>query len=254
MKLSWSFRRKLVYSGTTFVLAVALTTFVWLEFFHAAPTCFDNKQNGSETGVDCGGSCALVCKGVAQPPSVQWARVFQDGSSGTYTAVAYVQNNNPGGSAHAVHYYFQFYDANNKLINEQDGVADIPPVKVVPIVVPSIDVGARTIAHVQFFFDDTYPIVWNVIPPTQIPSIHATGQQLSTSGTRLSATLENDSVFDAQRVEAVAILYDQAGVARAASTSLVPLIPHKSSTSVVFTWPQSNPNIAQTEITILPSF
>src|SRR5271154_3129598 len=136
MTLSWSFRRKLVYSGVTFVVALGIAAYVWIAFFNAAPTCFDTKQDGNETGVDCGGSCSLICANVATPPIVEWARVFQSGSGNVYTAAAYVQNNNGNAAARGAHYVFQFYDADNKLITEQDGVIDIPPVSTVPIVVP----------------------------------------------------------------------------------------------------------------------
>ena len=253
MQLSWSFRRKLVYSGVTLVIALALTTYVWLTFFHAAPTCFDNKQNGNETGVDCGGSCALVCQNASRPPIVEWARVFPNGGGSMYTAAAYVQNTNGNEAAHSARYVFQFYDANNHLITEKDGVADLPPVEVVPIVT-QVDVGNATVAHVQFSFDDTYPLVWNIVPAANIPNLRTSTQQLSANGSRLDATIENNSIFDATNVKAVAILFDSSGTALAASQSVIPAITHKSSTNVVFTWPTSNQNIARTEIIILPSF
>jgi hypothetical protein len=35
---------------------------VYKSFFVEIPTCSDVKQNGSETGIDCGGSCTQVCR------------------------------------------------------------------------------------------------------------------------------------------------------------------------------------------------
>lgn len=253
MTLSWSLRRKLVYSGVTLFVALVVVVYVWVRFFTAAPTCFDGKQDGTETGVDCGGSCSLVCSDAAKAPVVLWARAFSN-SDHTYAAAAYVQNNNGNAAARGVHYAFQFYDASNKLIIERDGTFDIPPVETMPVVEPSIDVGNRQVAHVQFSIDDTYPLVWDTVPAAQIPSLRTSAQQLSRDATRLDATIENNSIFDAPNVTLVAVLFDASGVARAASKSLVPVVPHKSSTHVVFTWPQAVAGIVRTDITILPSF
>jgi len=44
--------------GILFLAAIALVALgVYRIWFHKTPTCFDNIQNGSEIGVDCGGSC-----------------------------------------------------------------------------------------------------------------------------------------------------------------------------------------------------
>ncbi|HEV8666356.1 MAG TPA: hypothetical protein VN665_00715, partial [Candidatus Paceibacterota bacterium] len=98
MALSWSGRRQLMYYGVGLVILAVLFYVVWASFFNAAPTCFDNKQDGTELGVDCGGSCSLLCQDTARQPTVQWARPFQTGA-GIYTAAAYIQNNNVGAGA-----------------------------------------------------------------------------------------------------------------------------------------------------------
>lgn len=254
MALTWSGRRKAIYFGAFCFVALAAGVYAWTKYFDVPPTCFDGRQDGTETGVDCGGTCSLLCANAAQPLRVDWARAFQNGPSNIYTAAALVENENGNAAARAVHYIFQLYDANNLLVTEKEGVIDIPPVEAVPIVEPTIDVGNRVVAHVQFSFNDSDPIVWNTVPLVQIPHLHVTTQQLSADGTRLTATIENDSLFDAPNVTVVAILYDANGVARAASKSLIPDIGPTSSTNVTFTWPMSHSGIVRTDISILPSF
>jgi hypothetical protein len=258
MALSWSGRRKTLYSGVIFVIGFILLVIVYELFFTAVATCFDGKQNNGEAGVDCGGSCSLLCHDTAHDPVVLWSRAFGVGSAvgqgNYYTAAAYVQNNNVGAGAKQVKYSLQLFDTNNALIVERDGVANIPPVQVVPIIEPNIGVGNRTVSRTLFAFtDDPTTIVWNKVPASQLPTLRVTQQNLSSDASRLSAIVVNDTLNDAKNVTVAAVLFDADGVARAASKSLVD-VPRQSSVPVTFTWSGGTPNIVRAEITILPSF
>ncbi|MEI7719607.1 MAG: hypothetical protein WCI89_00115 [bacterium] len=251
MTLSWSFRRKLLYAGVSGCIVLLLLLFVWVKFFTAAPTCFDGKKNGGESGVDCGGSCTLVCSSEARAPVVLWARAFPNGQ-GIYTAAAYIQNNNIGKIARNVSYTFQLFDARNILVVEKNGVTDLPPMQTIPIVEPNISVGNRTVAHTLLTFSDVP--VWESVLPDQIPSFHTSNENFTPDGSSLTATVQNVSSLDESGVAAVAVLFDKDGVARAASKSLIPNLLHKTSAQVYFTWPQGNQDITQAEITLLPAF
>jgi hypothetical protein len=252
MVIPWRFRRRVLYVGSFALLAVLVGAwFVWKIFFSTPPSCFDGKQNGGETGLDCGGPCALLCANQVNQPVVLWALAFPTGPS-TYTAAAYIQNNNNGAGARQVHYSFQLFDADNSLVVEHDGVMDLPPLQTIPIIVPNINVGNRTVAHTLFAFSETP--VWEKIPAQSLPSLSVSNQNLSADATRLSATVTNNAITDASAFTAVAVLFDTSGTAQAASESTLSGLAHLSSTNVTFTWPTATPNIARAEITILPSF
>lgn len=254
MALSWSGRRQILYTSVGAVIVLILLIVVYETFFTAAPTCFDGKQDGTETGVDCGGSCSLLCSDTAHEPVVLWARAFPTGGN-YYTAAAYVQNNNLGAAARQVKYSFQLFDADNSLVVERDGVADLPPVETVPIIEPNIDVGNRVVTHALFAFtDDPSTIVWQKIPASQVPALSVTQQNLSSDGSRLSAVVTNSSINDAKNVTVTAVLFDQSGTAQAASKSLIQDIPADNSVPAVFTWQGGTPNIIRAEIVVLPSF
>ena len=247
--MSWSFRRKALYYAVAFVVAAIVILAVWKVFFTHTPTCFDGVQNGTELGVDCGGTCALLCADTAQTPKVLWARSFETASS-TYTAAAYVENLNQGAGARGVQYSFQLFDADNVLVIEKDGTTDLPPVNDIPIIEPNIDVGNRTVARTLFSFS-VLP-AWSKITTQQQLSL--VQQILNPDGSALSATLQNDSVQAVSRVTVAAILFDSQGVARAASKTVVAPLAGKSSKPVYFTWPGGVPDIVRAEMTILPSF
>ena len=251
MALPWGFRRQLLYYAVAFVVFFVAAVIAWQIFFTNTPTCSDGIQNGTEKGIDCGGTCALICKETSRAPVVLWAHAFRT-SDNTYSLAAYIQNNNPSAGARRVGYTFQLFDAKNSLVFSRDGETDIPPMNIVPIVVPSVDVGTRTVARTIFSFSENPS--WDTIPKNTFPVLRTTNQILSPDGSRLSATIVNDTQIDAKKVSVIAVLFDAQGVALAASKSTLPGIDAKSSQDVVFTWSNTVPDVFRAEIIVLPSF
>ena len=129
---------------------------------------------------------------------------------------------------------------------------ELPPVQTIPLIEPNINVGNRVVSKTLFAFSEEP--VWEKVPASAYPRLKTTGQNLSPDASRLSATVVNDTLQNAKNVTLAVVLFDQDGVARAASRSLIASIPAKSSEPVVFTWPGGVPNIVKAEISILPSF
>ena len=63
--------------------------------FHAAPTCMDGKQNQDETGIDCGGICAMACMEtvIGEPIVIREVMVLPV-ENGVYDVVARIYNPN----------------------------------------------------------------------------------------------------------------------------------------------------------------
>lgn len=245
MALSWSGRRKALYTSVAGVLGLMLVMFLYQSLFSAPPLCTDGKQNGLEHGVDCGGPCARLCAQESRAPVILWARSFETAPQ-TYTAAAYVQNNNGGAGARQVGYTFQLFDADNNLVVARDGVADLPPIPTIPIIETNLAVGHRTVARTLFSFS---------INPTwlragQLPALSIKSQQLAADASRLSAIVANNSLVPA-RATVAAVLFDSQGVARAASKSTLS-IPARGEAPAVFTWGEPPQDIVHAELTIVP--
>lgn len=85
--------KQFVY-GAGFLLFFSGVMFgVYSLVFKAAPTCFDAKQNGTETGVDCGGGCAPCGQKYARDIEVDSMVTFSSGDTRT-VVVAYLKNPN----------------------------------------------------------------------------------------------------------------------------------------------------------------
>lgn len=247
VKLTWSARRQILYYTVGLIIALVVGWWGYNAFLVKAPSCFDGVQNQNERGTDCGGPCSLVCTADTKPLVVMWARSFATAPN-TYTAAAYVNNPNVTAGATGVRYSFQLFDDQNSLVIERDGVINIPPVKVLPIVEAGIGVGNRTVSRTLFAFADAP--VWHA---AQAPALRITGEALAADGSRLTATVVNDTLTDVPKVTVAAVLFDAQGVALAASKSVID-VPKKGSQPVAFTWPQGVANVVRAEITLLPPF
>ncbi|MDE2213022.1 MAG: hypothetical protein KGJ34_00595 [Patescibacteria group bacterium] len=251
--MSWAMRRKLLYGGVTALVALIIILWIGFHFFATAPSCFDGKQDQGETGIDCGGPCARICSDEARAPVVLWSRAFQT-APGVYTAAAYVENPNSAqnAGAYSVPYAFRLFDSNNVLIVERDGVMDIEPQQVVPVIEANIPTGTRTVAHTFFEFS-TNAIQWTKIPQSSLPSIEVEGENLSSDGSSLSVSIVNAGDSAISNLTLAAVLFDASSTAQAASESLLQPIAPGSSQNVVFTWPSGVPNVIRAEITPLPA-
>lgn len=92
-----------------------------------APSCFDNSQNGAETGVDCGGPC-ITCEMKQLKPLFVGAPTLL-GDDRAYTALAEIQNSNYGYGARSFSYVVSFYDASGTLLKSVGNKASIYPIQ-----------------------------------------------------------------------------------------------------------------------------
>lgn len=248
--ISWSAKRKLTYSSIIigfFALVIGVPAFFYL---YEEPTCFDNRQNGAEQGVDCGGGCVKLCKSLELRPVVQWQQTFRI-SSDTYSAIAYIQNPNVTAQAFQVPYKFTLYDSANKVLSERQGSTYIPPGKNFAIVETGIKIFGNPPARTSFELGDEF--TWYAskqIPELVVSNILVSG---ATSTPALEADIMNTTFTNINRVDMAAILYDADGNAVTGSKTYVDAIPRQSSHRVVFTWPEPLArSVARVEIISVP--
>jgi len=250
--MNWAQRRKLGYIA----IVVAFFAIVAFVIFHkvtdVAPTCFDHKQNQGEAGIDCGGPCNNYCPDQLADPVVEWVRVFPV-TPGLVDAVAYVEHDYPTASAQNVGYEFKLYDANNDLLADRTGSTFLGPAGNTAIVETLIPIASGTVSLARFSFDD--PIAWQKVSPAfsqiVIDTSHNNTEPFD-DGTRLTATVQNESRYNFTDMDVVAIFYDKDGNAITASKVLVPSLAALETRTVYMTWPYAVNNIARTEI--IPRF
>jgi hypothetical protein len=236
--MSWASKRQSKYILGIFLFLALIAFIIIYPKLHKPSTCSDGKKNGTETGIDCGGSCSLVCRNEASDPIILWQRAFPVTGS-IYNLVAYVTNQNKNAAVKMVSYEFRVYDTNNTLIGRREGTTYIPPNQEFAVFEPRFDAGQNQIRSVTFDFHE--PIVWIKKAPTlQAQPIHVDNIIMGDFKTSpyLNAKITNDSVYDLPPFDVVTILYDIKHKAINASKTHKDGLRTNESALISFTWPE----------------
>lgn len=260
--MTWTERRKIAYTiGVIAIIGGLLGFFLYSKLKHE-PTCFDGRKNGNEQGIDCGGTCKRICEGNTRNIVVLWARPFEV-APGVYNVVAYFENQNTSAGIQSVQYEFKLYDKDNLLVAEPfRGSTFIGPNQRSAVFASGIQTGNRIPATVFFHFleQPQWDSVDQLFATSLLAPRNQSYQDLGTAG-KITATLFNSSFYDLVDIPVVAIAYDVAGNAFAASQTFVDRVNQGTSVPVVFTWlepfnqqparieiiPRVNPFIQQTK-------
>lgn len=252
--ITWALKRQIIY---IIILILFFSTLAFLIIYpnlQKAPTCTDGKQNGDETGVDCGGSCVKACVAQVDQISILWARSFKV-VPGRYNAVAYLVNHNQKEAIQKINYRFRFADARNVYIGKRDGSTFVPPGGNFAVFEPGIDIGNSIPVYVTFEFTEIPQ--WLQVSQEKINQLKVliSNIQLSdeTTKPKLSASVKNNSLFTIPNVDVVAILYDAAGNAISASRTYFDELMPLQNADVNFTWPEPLPGTVVAK-EIIPMF
>lgn len=252
--MNWALRRQIFYVLVLILFFLSLGYLIIHPIFNKAPTCTDNKQNGAETGVDCGGSCARACLNQVDELSVLWSRAFRV-VPGRYNAVAYLVNHNKNTAINKINYKFRFADKDNIYIGKREGSSYVPPSGAFAIFEPAIDVGNSIPIYTTFEF--TQVPDWTFISQEKINQIKVLVSNINLidekTSPKLSATIKNNSLFIIPDVNITAILYDASGNAVSTSHTFLDVLNPEEIKDVSFTWPEpfSAPIVAKE---IIPMF
>lgn len=237
--MTWAFRRQVFYL-VIFILTFSVFGYLIIyPYLNRVPTCTDNRQNGTETGVDCGGSCARACLAQVDPISVLWSRAFRV-VPGRYNAVAYLENHNQNTAVNKINYKFRFADEKNIYIGKREGSTFIPPSGKFTIFEPGIDLGNSIPVFTTLEFIETPQ--WIQVPKEKMNQLKVLVSNITltdeTTSPKLSATIKNNSLFIIPEVGVVAILYDASGNAVSASSTYLDVLNGEESRDISFTWPE----------------
>lgn len=232
---SWSTRRRLAYFLALIIAIALIAASVFFVLFYKAPTCFDGKQNGSERGVDCGGSCTRLCPADFAAPKIQWA-YSQKVVSGVYNSLAYVENPNPSVEATNLDYVFRLYDTSGVLVAERTGSAFVPAGQKLAIFEGGIRTGERIPYRTTFEF--TSEPAWR--QGAQLSKLRVVSVDASEGvSPRAEARVKNEATFTQGPLDAFIVLYDVNGNRVAFSKTVVDSIAAGQTATLSYTWPEA---------------
>jgi Mg-chelatase subunit ChlD len=235
--MDWATKRQLQYLGMLFLFVVIFMVIPFYIFIYKPPTCFDGIQNGGETGIDCGGSCRLLCTAdIAVPVSRFDPRIFQM-ASGTVSVLAYMENVNVAAESFHAPYEFKLYDSQGNFITSKTGETYIPKGQAFAIFEPNISTGSRIATRATFAF--TQALIW-VRNTTPYPSIGVTNSPIENASTtpRVDAIVTNNSLGTVSNLDFVVMVSDGAGNTIGASHTFIDSLGAGATQNIAFTWPK----------------
>jgi hypothetical protein len=249
MNLEWAKKRKIVYAAISGSIIILAGIYVFRDVIFPTPTCFDTKQNGYESGVDCGGVCSLRCSQEVIPLSITWARALKTAST-SYDLVALVSNKNIDNAPRQILYTFIAYNAEGKEIAKINGASIAPIDGDFPIVEQNVSLSEepRTVSAVIHSNVPHFKVLENPISPTlRIVYPHYEAGSIP----RVYATITNTKRTLFRNLAVRVLLYDADGNVYAAGQTIVPTLDKEASREIVFTWDRAFP-ITPTKIRIFP--
>jgi hypothetical protein len=234
--MSWGARRRLIYILIILTLFGVPLALVAVKTAYRPATCFDNTQNQNEAGVDCGGSCALLCTDQTLDPIVQWQRIFRI-ADGLYTVAVLVENPNAEARADDLAYVIRVYDEDGVAMYDRRGAVSLDAKEIVPIVEPGIPTNERTPSRITFDF--VREPVWTRDDPKLLPiAIRDIVQTNLSDRPTITARLVNSDIEPVEDFGVAVIVYGTSGNAIAASKTLIDSVPAGGETQAIFTWPR----------------
>ena len=244
---SWRARRQLVAIGV--VVALGTIPILWFGMrFIPSPTCFDNRQNSGEVGIDCGGQCAPCELKNPKALSVFWTRLAPAGGD-LYDAVALVENQNQALASGDVRYEFSLFD-DLGLVARKTGTAFIYPQERLYVVEPALRTTRKPV-RVEFRVTG---IAWRTsheLPPIIVVehrdyAVTAVGEKKQSM---VTADLFNQSSLGFRAFEVTTAVFDVAGNLIGANKVAGEDLAAESRVTIKSLWPSALPgDVAKIEI------
>lgn len=236
----WSIQRKRVILSIVVVTLVILIGVPVFFLFYRAPACFDGKQNGDETGIDCGGSCQLLCTAESSSLIERGDPRVLEVMPGVFEIVALVENPNPGAEIYRAGYIFKLYGASSIIpLRVLEGEVYVPKGVTFTIFEGPFNLADGVVPTRATLEWKEESLVWqrNTSPR---PEIIVRDMSLSRGSTtpRLDAIVENMSLENVSNIDLVALIANESGNIFAASKTFVDSLSAGSRVPVVFTWPR----------------
>ncbi len=234
--MSWRSRRQGTYFGAFGVVVLVVLTLILYPVFNKPATCSDKKQNGTETGVDCGGQCALYCPKTVALPRVDFAAVFPV-DEGVYNAVALLTATDAKAGARNAGYIVTLYDEGGQVINETKGNTFIPSASQFAVFAPQIRTGVRIPVRARFEWNDVIYFEKLNFNSNTLPLEVSNWKPETLLGMeRLSVMITNSSFKPIPESEYIVIVYDDKDEPIASSKTTA-TINARNSSELFFSWP-----------------
>lgn len=235
--MDWSQKRKIIYAVMFAVAVIAIVSYPVYQIVHEDPVCFDGKMNGTETGVDCGGTCVKACTSEMKSIRTAWVKTFPL-EGGMYDLGAYIENLNSSTGIKKLRYTLRILDAKGSVLAERKGESELPPSSGLLLFKTGITLSGD-IDHADIVFNEEDINHWTraTIAPSMITTKNQVLKNTDTKPRFDALLVNNDLVNKVSNLTLGAIVYDAMRHPVAISSTYVSEIEKDSQQPIFFTWP-----------------
>lgn len=201
------FLKQLGY-GILYLIFWGLTgLIIYLIFFRQAPSCFDNKQNQKEEGIDCGGPCIPCAIKALKPLSFSSVQIFEN--NGLISLLTEVSNPNLNYGSDNFEYRINFYDSENNLLDFKLIPSFIYAGETKELVEAGLSIGRKP-ARAEIILEK---VDWKPVTEWQTPIVEASNIKFSMNqeAVVVNGLIQNPSNFQISEIIITAVLPDQFG-------------------------------------------
>ncbi|MBI4993931.1 hypothetical protein HZC33_03210 [Candidatus Wolfebacteria bacterium] len=207
--------KQLIYGSGFLATFFLFTLFFYFIFLKSPATCFDNKQNQNETGIDCGGVCVSCELKNLSPLEIGFIKYFSVNNKAVITAQ--IKNSNQNYGVGSFSYILEIYDKNKNKIKNIERNSFIYNLDV-KYVIEITDLDYAAIGGVNLVFSN---ILWKQKDEFKKPKItlreKITKPSESGKGIEISGIVVNESPFALAKAIIISFLNNNNGIKISAS-------------------------------------
>ena len=231
--MDWATKRKIIYGVAAILVVLSFVAYQTRTIFFPEPTCFDKKQNGYESGIDCGGTCLLRCNLDISLVSVDWARAIRI-SGNTYDFISMLSNKNINSAPVSLTYTFIALNKNGEIIKTVTGETIVLVSSSFPVIKQSVSLSeAPAKLLLKLKQEPYYATLEN--PKTQ--SIRVTNFSYEPGNiSRIYVDIKNTTRNVYLKLPIRMVAYDEHNNAIAFGENILPSLDKEEQKQVVFVW------------------
>jgi len=195
--------------GAIYVLVLALIIFgIYYIWFKPAPTCFDNKQNQGETGIDCGGPCQSCEISQLKDLTKSWVE-YLPVSENEISLLAKIANPNLNFGSRSFSYRFEVIGPFGALLKKVDGQSFIYPGEEKYLMAPALKINPTDISQVKLVIA-TSTLIWQSKEELIKPRLSSRSIKTEIAGqnVKVNGLVKNEDPLSVSRVKIFALLFD----------------------------------------------
>ena len=200
------FLKQIIIALVCLLILVIVGVGIYLITKPRLPTCDDGIQNQKETGVDCGGPCSPCLWQIREDFEIIFIEAVKT-KDNYLDLVAKIKNPNQDWGAESFSYVFDLYDSENNLIISDKGTSYILPLETRYIIKQRVLAEAE-ISNVEFKVAD---IRWQELTDYEEVELLIKNPEFKQTEalSQLTATLENISSYNLDKVDVYVVLFDK---------------------------------------------